>query len=549
MRGSDAPFLGLNTRASIGRSLARLSWCLARLWRRARPGSFVLAALLASGCASLPELPPAAFETFWLAPAQATLPQIAAASLPADAPRQSGFQPFFAGESAFNARIALVRRAVRAIDLQVYEFAADETGLGLLSELAQAARRGVRVRLLVDDLHAGGQDALFAGLAALPNAQVRMFNPLPPRRGTVAQRLLGSLPQFGRVNRRMHNKLFLADGSFAIFGGRNVADTYFMNDLLANFLDLDVLAAGPVVAELGAVFDDFWNSPFAYPVQALATPAADPEAARQAFDRALQAGTVRLGERQRDWFGRPGILRQLAAGRVVLDVGTAQVWADAPAKAGAGTAPGPTVAVRAMALLASARKDALVMSPYFIPGPEGLSVLRQLSQQQVPVTLLTNSFGATDEPLVYAGYERYRLDLLRAGLRIHELSPTLARDSGRTAYFGDTIGRLHTKAMAIDGRWLFVGSLNLDPRSANINTELGVVIESPRLAQQLGSVFRRAMTTGSYALRLADGGGRVVWVATDWHGRETVLDVEPDVDTWRRLGMWLLQPFVPEALL
>jgi putative cardiolipin synthase len=527
---------------------------LSRLIRSVRllrsVGLRLAAAATLAGCAVLPDRPPLPPEAALPADAGTALARIAAASLPAAPAGPSGFRLLFDGKPSFNARIALIRRAERSVDLQVYHLGADETGRGLLRELRDAAARGVRVRLLVDDLYAGSHAALLAGLAAPPNAQVRLFNPLPARSGTLAQRMLGSLHEFGRVNRRMHNKLLVADGSFAIFGGRNVGDEYFMHDPRANFLDLDVLAAGPVVAELAAVFDGFWNSPHAHPAQALVEPAAAPADARAAFDAAVQDGVTRLGERQRDWFGQPGLLGQLAAGRVSLVGGSAWVWADAPDKGRAGSAAGPTVAARTLALLASAREQALVMTPYFIPGRDGVRVLQTLTADgRVSVQLLTNSLGATDEPLAYAGYERYRLDLLRAGVRIFELSPTLARDSGRVAYFGATTGRLHTKAVAIDGRRLFVGSLNLDPRSAFVNTELGVVIDSPALAQQFASVFRRSVASSAFKLQLAGGGSRIEWVAVDWQGRETLHPDEPHDDPWLRLKLRLLQPFVPEELL
>ena len=189
------------------------------------------------------------------------------------------------------------------------------------------------------------------------------------------------------------------------------------------------------------------------------------------------------------------------------------------------------------------------MSPYFIPGDEGVQIVGQVTAGNPGrVKLLTNSFGATDEPLAYAGYERYRLALLKAGVGIYELSPTLARDSGRVAYFGDTIGRLHAKSLAVDRRWLFVGSLNLDPRSAHTNTEMGLVIDSPILARMVGTVFRSA-TNGAFRLRLGPGTGDIEWVEVDWQGRETVHPSEPHDDAWLRLKLRLLQPFVSEDLL
>jgi len=312
-----------------------------------------------------------------------------------------------------------------------------------------------------------------------------------------------------------------------------------------------VLCSGPVVREMSAAFDEYWNSGLTWPIDSLVPPAEARERQRR-FDETVGEGTTRLGERQRDAFGRSSFLRQLASGRLTLDHGPARLLADSPDKAaGRDSAPGrPTVAAQVLALLASARDEALVMSPYFIPGEQGMQVVRELGAGGPGrVTLLTNSFGATDEPLAYAGYERYRLDLLRAGVRIHELSPTLARDSGRVAYFGDTVGRLHAKSLAIDRRWLFIGSLNLDPRSTHTNTEMGLVIDSTVLAQQAGGVLRRAMVSGAFRLRLTQDTDRIEWVEADWQGRETVHPAEPHEDLWLRLKLLLLRPFVSEELL
>lgn len=477
------------------------------------------------------------------------LAALAAASASKERPDWSGFRLFYSGESAFNARIALVRRATHSLDVQVYHLAYDETGRGFLRELRDAAMRGVRVRVLVDDLHVA-EDGLLAGLASFPNAQVRLFNPLPARVGLPRSRLLRSLHEFDRVNHRMHNKLFIADNSIAITGGRNLADEYFMNNPQANFLDLDVLCVGPVVREMSTAFDEYWNSDLSRDIDSL-IPSLPKDERQRHFNEAVQDSTSRLGERQRDVFGRPSFLRQLAAGELTLDHGEARVLVDSPAKGtgGAAAQDRPTVASEVLALLASSREEALVMSPYFIPGKEGVQIIRRVSAGHPGrVKLLTNSFGATDEPLAYAGYERYRLALLTAGVGIYELSPTLARDSGRVAYFGDTIGRLHAKSLAIDRRWLFVGSLNLDPRSAHTNTEMGLVIDSPVLAQMVGTVFRSA-TNGAFRLRLGPATGDIEWVEVDWQGHETVHPNEPHDDVWLRLKLRLLQPFVSEDLL
>lgn len=512
--------------------------------------ALLLMLALTTGCATLPDTAPSEQEPAAPIVTSSPLAVLAAASAHKERPDWSGFRLFYSGESAFNARIALTRKAAQSLDIQVYHLAYDETGRGFLRELRDAALRGVRVRLLVDDLHIA-DDGLLASLAAFPNVQVRLFNPLPARGGSAKSRLLRSLHEFDRVNHRMHNKLFIADNSIAITGGRNLADEYFMNNPQANFLDLDVLCAGPVVSELSAAFDRYWNSRRIRDINSLVPWVAVTERQHR-FNEAVQESTTRLGERQRDAFGRTSFLRQLGEGKLTLDYGPARVLADSPDKAmDLANPPGQaTVASEVLALLASTRNEALVMSPYFIPGEKGVQAIREVTAGGKPdrVRLLTNSFGATDEPLAYAGYERYRLDLLRAGVSIYELSPTLARDSGRVVYFGDTIGRLHAKSLAIDRRWLFVGSLNLDPRSAHTNTEMGLVIDSPLLAQMVAGVFRRS-TNGAYRLRLSAVTERIEWVEADWQGRESVHPVEPHDDLWMRLKLWLLKPFISEDLL
>jgi len=532
----------------------------------------LLLAWILGGCASLPypepapETAPAVAQGAALAAAAGAAPlpidpaagadtplgRLAAAALPAGEPALSGFRLVFSGESAFNLRITLARQATRTLDVQLYALADDDTGRGFLRALRDAAARGVQVRLLVDDVHAPG-DALLAGLAAHPGVQVRSFNPLPLRGAPVLLRLLGGITHFSRLNRRMHNKLLVADGSLALAGGRNVADAYFMHDPEANFMDLDVLAGGPVVQEMAKVFARYWHSAGSVPIQRLAAED-DASVARQRFDAAVAAAIDRLGERQRDIFGRPGVVHQIAQGNLSLDAAPARVLADDPDRKLHGLpdeALADTVARQALALLGEAREEALVMSPYLIPGADGLAALRRLAQAQPPVqvALLTNSVGATDEPLAYAAYARYRIDLLRAGVRIYELSPSLARDSGRVAYFGDTVGRLHAKALVIDRRRLIIGSMNLDPRSTHTNTEMGLVIDSPVLARQLAMVFMRAGASGGHALRLVGDPPRIEWVAEDDQGRETTHRSEPHSAFWQSLRLWLMRPWVSEELL
>ena len=263
----------------------------------------LLLSLALAGCASLPPQGQRPVSTALADTADTPLARIAAAAAPDDERQLSGFRPLMDGDHALNARIALIRRAQKSLDLQYYLIASDEVGLLLLRELRDAAARGVRVRLLVDDLYAAGQDELFAGLAAHANVELRLFNPLPARSGTFGARIVLSLHEFTRINRRMHNKLFIADNAFAVAGGRNLANEYFMRSASANFIDMDVLATGPVVSEMSATFDSYWNSEQAWPVHGVVR-TTDMAAARAQFDEKVQAAAAGSPVTARDRFGR-----------------------------------------------------------------------------------------------------------------------------------------------------------------------------------------------------------------------------------------------------
>ena len=504
--------------------------------------------VLIAGCASLPPPPPKAHSHALADVDDTPLARIAAASLPAAAPQFSGFRLLPEAPTAFNARIALMRAARKTLDLQYYLIADDEVGRMFLRELRDAAQRGVRVRLLVDDLYFAGEDPLFSGLAAYPNVEVRLFNPIPQRSGSVAWRLLGSLHDFGRINHRMHNKLFIADNRVAISGGRNIADEYFMRSPQANFIDLDVLSAGPVVPQLSAAFDGFWNSPLSWPVGALSGIAPD-AAARELFDAQVRDAGPPFEERALDVLGQTPLAAQLQAGRIDLQAAPARVLADSPDKVAGENE--PTVAQQVLALFGSARQNVHISSPYFIPGEAGLALLRRsgATPENGRIVLITNSIGSTDEPLAYAAYAQQRLAMLRAGVRIYEVGAELGRRMPRSGDFGASHSRLHAKVATVDGRWVFIGSMNLDPRSALINTEIGLVIDSPGLAQTISTLSSGSLMYDAYRLQLSADGQRIEWLEPRADGTTKLHYVEPG-DHWaKRLQIWLLQPFVATSLL
>jgi putative cardiolipin synthase len=508
------------------------------------------ACLVLTACAGLPlrsPTPPAAARTDV---EDTPLARVAAASLPADR-GVSGFRLLPEGETAYMARVTLARRAQKSLDVQYYLVNKDPIGLQFLRELRDAALRGVRVRLIVDDLYAAGEDELFAGLAAYPGVEVRIFNPLPVRTGGFHARLLFSLPDFERINHRMHNKLFVADNSIAVSGGRNIADEYFMRSASANFVDLDILSSGPIVRELSRVFDSYWNSEHVFPIADLAAPAVSPEAARQRFEELVRDADPKVLERPHDVLGATPVAEQLDRGALTQTYAPARVFADTPDKVAGRNDGSRTVTEQTLELFASASDEVAIASPYFIPGPRGLAMMRAVgaTQENGRITLITNSLGSTDEPLVHASYARYRLDMLKAGVRIYELSPSLSQRSGRLGNFGRSIGRLHAKVATIDRRTIFIGSMNLDARSARVNTEVGLAIESPELARTMATLSREGLATGAYRLRLSADGEHVEWVESDPDGTQVVYTDEPGGYWWLRFKQWLFAPFVSDELL
>ena len=505
-------------------------------------------AMLVSACGSLPPRGEAPVSHAFADKGDTTLARIAESSRPGGVP-PSGFQLLALGEFAFDARVALARRAERSLDVQSYYIGRDEAGHALLRELRDAAQRGVRVRLLVDDFHAPDVDDLLAGLAAYPNAEVRIFNPMPLRRGAALFRLVLSRGEFQLHNRRMHNKLFVADNAMAIYGGRNVADEYFMRNPAANFIDLDVLSTGQVVADLSAGFDRYWNSELSWPVQRVVGRPSDARQARLQFERLVAPARVAPSEMPADPLGHQPVGSQLQRGQLAMTYATAQVHADLPEKAASSQLiMEPTDAVNGLlTAFAGARGEVVLVSPYFVPEETvGLPMLRKARENRIRIVLFTNSLGSTDEPVVHAGYAAHRLEMLRIGVELYEVSPTQARRSRRFGDFGRSIPRLHAKVAIVDGERLLVGSANLDPRSAVGNTELSVVIDSPALAGELTGRMMSDRFASVYKLRLHPGTDTIEWQYLDEHGHPAATTVEPGSGWWLSLKLWLQSLLVTE---
>jgi putative cardiolipin synthase len=550
-------------------------------WRRLL-SALLLAAL--AGCAGLPDkvghqrsqAQPAAQDT--------PLGRIAKAST-AD-PEQSGFRLMPTGQYALQARLELARRATRTLDVQYYQIHDDRTGRYLLRTLRDASERGVRVRLLIDDLYTSGMDPLLLGLDAYANVEVRLFNPFAAGRQNFLTRFAVNWREFDRVHRRMHNKLFIADGVMAVAGGRNIADEYFMASAGANFVDLDTFIIGGILPRLGQLFDQYWNSERVLPIRAIVKTERSDEALQQEFERLTSAEAqpiVRLtslpgeagGSESAEVVGTTGgtpepeapppndvlgygpIGDELKAGKIGLIWADAQAYADSPDKAiGRVSTYGivpiddvDSVRYNVVEMMRRARKDVVITSPYLIPGETGIETFRNSIQRYgVKYTLVTNSLAATDEPVVHTGYRRYRPQMLALGMNLYELSPQKVSRSLRLGRFSTSIGRLHAKSAVVDGERVFIGSMNFDPRSDQHNTEMGLFIRSPVLAQQVLKLVDVIRQQGAYKVTLASNGKDVVWSTTGPGGQEVVVE-EPEADAWTRIMLEVLSVIAPEGLL
>lgn len=456
-------------------------------------------------------------------------------------PAESGFHPLRSGVDALLARLVLAEAAERSLDVQYYIWHDDLTGRHFANALLRAADRGVRVRILIDDLGVKANDQILLALDGHSNIEIRLFNPVASR----TFRGLSMLTDFSRINRRMHNKAFIADNQAAILGGRNIGDEYFGADSEVAFGDLDVLLIGPGVDDTSRSFDHFWNAPVSIPVSALL--AANDDTSVLGALRAKLAAFV-ADQRDSPYVRNASaeLADKLASGRDGFSWGKAHLLYDDPAKISRATDDTEGHLLPQFANIGSrVHKDLLIVSPYFIPGEAGVAWLKKLVDRGVRVTVLTNSLAATDVGAVHAGYSRYRMALLESGVRLHELKPDAiehARASGEKRRISSSSASLHAKTFVFDRRAVFIGSLNLDPRSVRLNTEIGVVCESPPLAGELASSIEQNLDKIAWRLeRVVDtsGNARIAWNETSAGGAQQHLQ-EPGVSGWRKFSVWFL---------
>ena len=463
----------------------------------------------------------------------------------------SAFRIIPVGIDGFLLRMQIINAAQRTLDIQYYIFHIDETGQLLTDAVLRAADRGVHVRLLVDDGDTMSGDETIALLAAHPSIEVRFFNPFAYRGHMEFFRGIEFVFNASRLDYRMHNKLLVADNAIALVGGRNIGDEYFQIDPALQVADDDVFAAGPIIGPLSAAFDQYWNSDLAIPAQALSARSrsvaalSERRAALTQHNRALKADGTDFVARIATGEPYHGIL----SGNLPLVWATAQLVCDSPDKKEVdnGTMVGKLMR-RPVAKVASAvQSELLMITPFLIPGKEGMQLFDDLRRRQVRVRILTNSLESTSEMSAQSGYMHYRVPIIESGIELYEIRSLLGntKGSGETA----TIAKagnysLHAKLFVFDRSKVFIGSMNFDQRSMHLNTEIGLIIESPELAQQLAARFdAMAQPQNAYHVTLAADGAdatpKLVWT-TQENAQPVEYRSEPARSDWQRLAAHLL---------
>lgn len=506
--------------------------------------------LMIAGCATLPkdfDRP----KSYALTDTENTAFGKARAKERAVHPGKSGFHLLGNGLDAFVARAVLSHYAERSIDVQYYLYHNDLVGRLFTDLLLKAADRGVRVRLLVDDMDLAGRDLGAAALDSHPNMEVRIFNPFSRNVGRTSQ----FVTRLGSVTRRMHNKTFTVDNQVAILGGRNIGNEYFDADPDLAFADLDVMCIGPVVEEVSNVFDLYWNSELAYP--ALVLLKSDPPTPKKVKELrgrldefvAQQADSAYLQALRNS-----NLANKIRANQVHYFWGDAKVVFDQPEKL---LHDFSETEYHLSPMLKphweGVEKELIIFSPYFVPGKPGTAFLTQLAQRGVRVRILTNSLASNDVGIVHAGYKKYRKKLLRSGIELYELNKKLTRKQRKEKKGpgGSSKASLHTKSFVFDRKQVFIGSLNLDPRAVLHNTEIGVVLKVPEIAQEMAKWFEENIEQVSFRLELKkdeNGYEQLFWHGWE-KGKQVVYTHEPHTGFWRRFGIGFMSIWPIESQL
>jgi putative cardiolipin synthase len=458
-----------------------------------------------------------------------------------DNPALNGFYPLTKGFDAFGARLLLMDRAEKSIDAQYFLMKPDDAGLVFAERMLAAADRGVRVRFLLDDVFTTVKDNALILMDEHPNIEVRIFNPVS-RKGIYALNYAGN---FKLANRRMHNKAFIVDNELAIVGGRNIAEEYFQLDTTGEFIDFDMLSAGPIVQALSGEFDEYWNHKLAVPMSYF-------------YDEQDKKLEARINEKVTAEMKKSGdtiygdattteLMQKLLRGEIEAYLAEARLIADNPNKLLEKVSTDQKLVAAAIAeAMLLAEDEIIVFTPYFIPGKAGLELIREVRAKGVRIVLVTNSLATNNHTSVYSAYSKYRKAVLEAGVELWEArgdaAMTILPDGTKTLEHLT----LHTKGIIIDRRYTFVGSLNLDPRSIDINTEMGVIIDSKPMGESLATRSMEGVPGMAYRVKLNDK-GKVTWHATI-DGKEVIETKAPQTSAWLRFKAWFLK-IAPEKQL
>jgi len=465
-------------------------------------------------------------------------------------PGLSGMQLLGKGLDAFVGRAVLARQAERSIDVQYYMFHQDTVGRLLINELLDAADRGVRIRLLVDDMYGEEADDVWSTLDSHPSFEVRLFNPFVRGRSKNLQ----FITRFRTVNHRMHSKTFTVDNQVTIVGGRNIGDEYFDADPNLAFADMDVMAIGPVVPEVSTEFDEYWNSEHAYPISTLLAKTAE----NTALDKLRQDMDVFYQEKSTtayiDALENSDFAKALMNKTAQFGFAKAMVIHDSSEKLTKGKDWQEELLISQLApYIQEATEEFILVSPYFVPGQRGADALCKLSEQGVRVRILTNSLVSNDVAAVHTGYMRHRKQLLRCGVELFELNEQIKKVQGKhfTWLPGLSKSSLHAKTMAFDHKAMFVGSFNFDQRSLHINNEIGILFYEPEITNQVMKSFDRHIEQVAFRVELITdekGNESLRWTGKE-DGKEIVFDAEPYATFWQKLGVNLMRVLPIDSML
>ncbi len=534
-----------------------------------------------TGCASLPDQVDRPVSTALANPAETRLGSLVAQrAATAGTRNDSAFALVGSADLAFTSRMTLIKAAQKTLDIQYYAIFQDDTTQRMFDAMREAANRGVRIRILLDDFNTSGKNAQVLRLAFEKNFEVRLFNPLPGGRQSLFFRIITNLKDVEGMQRRMHNKIFVADNAVAITGGRNLGETYFGQSKGTNFVDIDILAAGRIARDLSRSFDQYWNNPLAYPVQSLMTekeladikpkaepnapgsptPTVSPEASVPDARTSTAATTVTLPEladstnlRLLTWTWAPSVMLADKPSKIAAD-------ADTTEEAGDTTVDG------LLQLMTQAKTSVLIVSPYFVPGKRMMQQFADLRARNIRVRVLTNSLASNDAPAAHVGYSRYRKDLLAMGVEIYEMraeqegtfssfgssfgsgsgAGASSSDNSGTGSTGNSRASLHSKVVVIDERLLVVGSMNLDLRSQLQNSEIAIVIRNRGISGEAIRLIEPTMQTGAYKVELLDG--QLLWKAPPGASFKDASS-EPDASAGLKLLVHLIGPFAPDEML